>query len=448
MIKQKPDLIQKATADANVQRVVSFANERYSHWERFKYYQMPAGYTAPEVWSYIKLQRILSFKDSPVTDQSGAPFRYWLPDCLLKKLNEIDRWSGEIIGTERADSLPQKSEYIISSLMEEAIASSQLEGAATTRTVAKAMLREGRKPTDNHERMILNNWRMMQHLLDHRERVLTPDILCDMHRIITEGTLDNPDDAGRIRTRDDVHVYYNDEIVHTPPPSSELKVRIERLCKFASSDDDTPWVPPVLKAIMLHFWLAYDHPFVDGNGRTARTLFYWYLLSRRYWIFEYLAISRYIIRAPAQYERAFLYSEKDENDFTYFLVYNLRAIGLAFRDLREYLGRKQQELKLANSFLKGYRGLNHRQKHLIYHALQNPDSMYTIQTHKNTQGIAYDTARADLMGLQRKRFFRREQEGKEYVFIPVREMVARLQHATPMEKTVFAPAKTPLGFMR
>ena len=429
VIKQNPGVLPKLAADANVHKAVSLANERYLHWERFRYYQMPAGFSAPEVWAYLKLQRTMSLKPSPITDKKGVPFRYWLPDCLLKSLNEIDRWSGEVIGTTHSGSLPGKSEYVISSLMEEAIASSQLEGAATTRTVAKAMLRTGRKPADIHERMILNNWLMMRHLLDHRKRELTPDSLVEMHRIITQGTLDNPEDAGRIRNRDDVNVYYENEIIHTPPSFKQLPERLEQLCKFASSDDDSPWIPPVLKAIMLHFWLAYDHPFVDGNGRTARTVFYWYLLSRRYWIFEYLAISRYIIRAPAQYARAYLYSEKDENDFTYFLVYNLRAIGLAFRDLQEYLARKQRELKIANEFLRGYRGLNYRQKNLIYNALQNPDHVYTIQTHKNTHGIAYDTARADLMGLHQKKFFRMEKQGKGYIFIPATEIIKRLRHS-------------------
>jgi Fic family protein len=48
--------------------------------------------------------------------------------------------------------------------MEEAITSSQLEGAATTREVAKEMIREGRQPRDRSERMILNNYLTMQRI--------------------------------------------------------------------------------------------------------------------------------------------------------------------------------------------------------------------------------------------------------------------------------------------
>lgn len=60
----------------------------------------------------------------------------------------------------------------------------------------------------------------------------------------------------------------------------------------------------MLRAILLHFWLAYDHPFEDGNGRTARSLFYWYMRTQGYWLVEYLLISNILRKAPAQYTRA------------------------------------------------------------------------------------------------------------------------------------------------
>ena len=52
--------------------------------------------------------------------------------------------------------------FLVNSLMEEAIRSSQLEGATTSRRVAKEMLRTGREPRDRSERMIANNYRALQ----------------------------------------------------------------------------------------------------------------------------------------------------------------------------------------------------------------------------------------------------------------------------------------------
>ena len=83
--------------------------------------------------------------------------------------------------------------------MEEAITSSQLEGAATSRRVAKDMLRSGRTPKNRSERMIVNNFRAMQRIRELRATPLSPALICDLHRIVTEGTLDNPEGAGRIQ---------------------------------------------------------------------------------------------------------------------------------------------------------------------------------------------------------------------------------------------------------
>jgi len=53
---------------------------------------------------------------------------------------------------------------------------------------------------------------------------------------------------------------------------------MEAMCAFVNGRDTEPFIHPAIRAMILHFWLAYDHPFVDGNGRTARALFYWAML--------------------------------------------------------------------------------------------------------------------------------------------------------------------------
>lgn len=71
------------------------------------------------------------------------------------------------------------------------------EGASTYRRVAKDMLQSGRKPVTNSERMILNNFLAMKHIRQIRDQKLTPELVFELHRIVTDGTLDDPDDAGR-----------------------------------------------------------------------------------------------------------------------------------------------------------------------------------------------------------------------------------------------------------
>jgi Fic family protein len=211
----------------------------------------------------------------------------------------------------RQDSLSRlttsemRDRYLISSLIEESITSSQMEGASTTRQVASDMLRSGREPRTKSEWMILNNYRAMEFIRSQREDELTPAVVCELQRILTENTLDDHDDAGRLQRPGDARVNVLDNTdgttLHTPPRAEELPKRLALLCDFANGKTKTKgYLPPIVRAILLHFMLAYDHPFVDGNGRTARALFYWSMLHQGYGLAEFLSISRVIKRAHGQ----------------------------------------------------------------------------------------------------------------------------------------------------
>lgn len=422
------------------QKVMQRANEGYLHWERFRYLPFPEGVSPEVAWALLKLGRGLNRKKVSLTDKQGNPFSYWITDSMLKALNLIDLWSGGTITTDHPGAMPPKERHIISSLMEEAIASSQLEGAATTRQVAKEMLRSGRPPANTNEQMILNNWETIQYIRSNRGMKLTPEKLMEIHLLVTEKTLNDPQEAGRLRTRDDIVVIYNNETAHIPPPANTLEQRVEALCQFANQNDDEHWIHPVIKGAIIHFGLAYDHPFTDGNGRTARALMYWYLLSKKYLLFEYLAISRYFLRAPGQYARAYLYTETDGGDLNYFLNYNLRAISLAFRDLQQYLKRKQTEIARSNELLRSYKGLNARQKTLIYHAIRHPDDVYTLGKYKNYHAIVYETARKDLLYLAEKGFLKKQKQGKEFIFLPCEGMIEKLRAKEAKEAGPLAKA--------
>ena len=413
--------------------LIQRANDKYYYWSEVKY-RVPAGVpvSPEEVWAYLKMGRAANMKQTPVIDKEGHPFTYGITDSLHREISHIDKWSGGVITSDYPGGLPSKERYIVHSLMDEAIASSQLEGASTEYRVAKEMLRTGRKPENKHEQMIFNNWKAMQFIRDHIGKNITIERLCEIQTIITQDTLDNPSEAGRLRDRDDIVVKYRDDIVHEPPKAITLKSRMEKLCEVANQDEGEQWMHPVIKGAMLHFWIGYDHPFTDGNGRTARAIMYWYLLNRGYLLFQYLSISKHFVRAPGQYVRAYLYTENDQNDLTYFLVYNLSAIRYALMELQRYLQRKQAEIADANQRLRSFPGLNMRQKAIVYDALQHPGRRYTIDAHRITHGIAYDTARRDLLDLVTKRFLHKAREGKRlWVFYPTGRVLERLRDGQP-----------------
>ena len=248
--------------------------------------------------------------------------------------------------------------------------------------------------------MIVNNYFGMEFLRIHTDDDLSVPMLLELQEILTEGTLDDPKAVGRLRTEsDDVRVVdqRDNTTVHVPPSANELDARMARLVEFANARDEEQFIHPVVKAILLHFMVGYDHPFVDGNGRTARALFYWSMARSGYWLTEFLSISTIIRRSPAQYVRAYVYSETDDNDVTYFLVYNLRAISQAIQALNVYLARKAKESRALEAALRGSgvaNILNHRQVALLAHVQKYPDTTYTIESHRRSHNVTYETARS------------------------------------------------------
>ena len=300
-------------------------HDRYLHWNDLRRRPAPKGLTHEEWWLLLKLGRMGKLRPLPLRDKDSQPFLFSLPDSLIELLHGIDRGLGSTWNLPAAVTEPgARDAYVVSTLIQESITSSQLEGAVTTRNVAKEMLRTGRQPRDKGERMILNNYLTMRRIVDLRTESLTPELIFELHRRVTEGTLDDPDAAGRFR-RDDEQIRVIDEIegtvFHDPPPAAGLPRRLADLCEFANGRTPGYFVHPVIRAIILHFWLAYDHPFVDGNGRTARALFYWAMLHEDLQLFEFISISQILLQAPMQYAKAFLHSETDANDLTYFILY-------------------------------------------------------------------------------------------------------------------------------
>ncbi|MBI5144800.1 MAG: Fic family protein [Candidatus Omnitrophica bacterium] len=427
----KVNMVELATS-SEMSSLVEKANREYVYWDKFKYFTIPENISKEIAWVYLKVNRLSQIRKIPILDTKNNKFGYWLPDAILKELHYIDQYAGgQILVDYPSIQEGQKERYLISSIMEEAIASSQLEGAVTTRKKAKEMLRSGRKPETHAEHMILNNYNTIKNIKIFIKEPLTPELLNNLQASITKDTLEDPSASGRFRSENEtVQVIDNENhILHIPPPANELQERIKVLCEYVNKEqEDIEFIHPVIKAIILHFWLAYIHPFVDGNGRTARALFYWYMLKNKYWMFEYLSISRIIVKAPAQYARAYLYSEMEDQDLAYYISLNLRTIHLAIEVLLLYLAKQQKELSETVKFLRDYPGLNYRQYDILYHALSHPDAMYTIEYHKNNYGIVYQTARTDLIDLATKGLLEQEKRGKLFYFIPSSNIHKKLRH--------------------
>jgi Fic family protein len=406
----------------------------YVHWDHLRYLTPPAGFDHEQWWLGIKFARLALARKLPLLDKYANPFCVSLSDSLQRRLFIIARdASGSLRGINRNDDDSGKARYLFRSLIEEAMTSSQLEGAATTTQVAKDMLRSGRQPRDYGERMIYNNYAAMRELRHWVDQPLTPETIFEIHRMLTDGTLKDPLWSGRLRTAED-NIVIEDEtgnVLHIPPKADELQQRLQSLCDFANDEDDANFLHPVIRAILIHFQIGYDHPFCDGNGRTARALFYWSMLRSGFWMVEYLSISSILKKAPAQYVRAYLYTETDESDATYFIDHQLDVLLAAVESLHGYLARKSEAQLLAETLLKPgsklAKRLNHRQRALLLHALRHPEKPYTIEGHRRSHDVTYQTARSDLLALAEAKLMTQYKHGRSFVFIPTNDLAGKLR---------------------
>ncbi len=428
----------RAVASKNVERLSAIiANSsvvdekgRYLHWDQMRFKKPPADLSVEEWWIATRLARGTASQQIPLTDPSGQPFSFCEPAPLKAILRDLDMNAGGALASDAtALSTGEGRLHLARSLAEEPFASSFIEGAATTRQIAKKLILEGREPRSKDERMVLNNYRAMQFVKAHKDDQLTLPMLLELHRIVTSNTLDNPSDAGRIRTSDDVQVVdeTNNELLFQPPLAAELKARLEKLFEFANRKPEScNWIHPLLKAFILHFMLSYEHPFVDGNGRVARALFYWSAMKEGYWLIEYVSISSVIAESIIQYGRAFLHTETDGGDLTYFLVYHAKILHAAVERLMSFVDRKRKEVAAFEKRL-GDRhrpdAFNHRQSWLLNEFARGRLARVTVAEHQERNAVSYLTARNDLESLIRAGCLQKKKAGKSQIYRPVRDLI-------------------------
>ena len=366
----------------------------YLHWDKVKYLGFKKNDT--NLWKEIKLIRKLISKKFVLNNKHTISLEYGVNDFLQQKLHYLDFNFGAGLQKEQLLSDLDKHQYLSNALMEESIFSSMIEGATTTRVKAKDMLRKGKKPNNKSEQMILNNYKTIQYISENKSEEITIHKLFEIHKLVTENTLEE-ENCGVFRNTNDVLVMnqITGEIVHTPPSFKELEELMQSFCDFFNNNPKEEFIHPIVKASILHFLIGYIHPFVDGNGRTARALFYWYLLKNGYWLTEYLSISRVILKTKTQYEKAYIYSEIDEMNVSYFIHYQVKVLTQAFEDLKDYLSKKKKEENKLNKYLK-VSNINERQAQILYWIEEDANRYFSVKEIENVFSVTNQTARTDI----------------------------------------------------
>ncbi len=402
----------------------------YLAWEDFKHkIGRNRKYTPEQIWFYVKQLRKISSRGTIIQTETGDYFSWYKLLTLDENLHKIDMFAGGRLFN-RTDKLTgsKNHTYLSRGLIEEAIASSQLEGAHTTRTAARDMLLLNRAPKNESEIMIVNNYKTISKIQEeYKDRELSLDLLYEIHAMISDGTVPS-DEQYRLRKDTDNVVVQGmigseEYIAHVPPTEKFLKEQIEVFIKYANQDDGKYFTHPIVKAILIHFWIGYLHPFTDGNGRLARALFYWFLLRKGYWTFMYLPFSTIIKKAPWQYAMAYIYAEQDDYDVTYFVDFHIKKILSAITEFESYLDEKIEENKVIEKTISLKYSLNDRQKQLIYYLVSDNNPSVTVSSHRTLHNITRQTASRDLNLLEESKLLIGKREGRITKYYPTEKLL-------------------------
>ncbi|MCD8386454.1 MAG: Fic family protein [Bacteroidales bacterium] len=399
--KYDPSTLNEALAllgREDLRPVFNKIEQKYLYWDKVKYL-CPKSINPTIFWQAVKFTRTVPVK---TVKFGNHHFHFTITEKMLALLHKFDLNFGGSLSSEGALTPNDRKYFLSSSIMEEAIASSQMEGANTTRKVAKDMLRRQLTPKNKSERMILNNYETIKFISENSEDTLCEDLILRLHKMISFSTLDDTEDEGKFRDHDDILVMnaINGEIAHVPPAFSQIPDLIKDVCTFANEDNKDGFIHPIIKGIIIHFMLAYIHPFCDGNGRTARSLIYWYLLKHQYWFVQYLSISRIIYRSKAKYEKTFLCTEHDDNDLSYFILYHLEVMDEAFTELKSYLSRKIHERSSLQTYF-SLPNVSQRQAYLLKGFADNPETVFSAKELANRFGVNPKSIRTDLKDLMK-----------------------------------------------
>ena len=394
---------------------------RYLHWSELK--KRLRQNEEKAIWRCIKFKRQLSSTTINLLDNNGAAFSYSFHNQMHRQLNSVEIMAAGYRSNHIGNGDIDHELLFPSLVMEEAITSAQLEGAAVTRAKAKDMLEKNRKPIDQDEQMIVNNYRLLNYAKHVKDKNLTIELILEFHRLATQETDENNVIPGEFRTDNDIYVADpKGEIAYQPPCYGSIPSRMQSLCDFANSDhinENSPFIPSIIKAIILHFMVGYEHPFRDGNGRTARALFYWFVLKSGYDLFEFASISKFLNTHARDYGLSYLYTEKDENDLTYFIDFQLKAILAAFEELKHCLSYRATSLQDMSELLQGskYDSLNFIQVDILRKAMNKSGQTFTAKNICTVYGVSENTARTYLKQLADENLLYVVKKGKQSIYI-------------------------------
>ena len=377
-------------------------------------YRLPPEIKLDQFWPELVRFRQAKAEFLPFKDQAGKPFWLVLTPKLQEHLHQVDSRGKDSLYSVVKEEI--QAELTEQALVEEAMFSSVIEGAFSTIARARELIVEGKEPRDTSDQMVANNGRVMRYVLEQRRAPCSIELMHTIQRMVTEKTLENEADAGRFRDGPIFVVNQRRETIYAAPPADTVRPSMDSLIQWINEGEQQPFIHPILRAAIIHTCLVYVHPYVDGNGRTARAVFYWYLLKHGYEFFRYFSISSIIQETRERYYKALKNMEDHEADVTYVLLYMaesvVRAIEVILQRITE---RYRRDILFANIRERNII-LNERQTRFLKYLTVSKEKRGTIAKYQKDFKVVYETARRDLAQLETLGILTKGKRGHQFVY--------------------------------
>lgn len=278
----------------------------------------------------------------------------------------------------------------------------RLEGVADAKTASEktGILARDRDIQEviNYRNVVkwIDNW---QDYVAGRD-VFSQDILKTLHSLTMKGIIDI-EYVGEYRDKQVIVKSATDSsVVFRPPVFVEVPFLIEDFFKWINQADTQNQTHPIFQAAITHYQLVFIHPFIEGNGRTARAMATLVLYSLGYDFKRFFSIEQYFDADVESYYQALLSVQQNNNDMTYWLEYFCYGLAVEIEKVKEQVLKLSKDLKLKKQ-LGQQVALSERQI-ILLELLQNQGRITSGDAQKVLPNISVDTILRDLKDLIEK----------------------------------------------
>ena len=373
-------------------------------------HRLPVSVSIQQFWPELEKERRKRSQELPLLTQDGKPFWFVLTGNIEKQCDAI----AELARRDIAFTGPEFDALFQDAVVDEAVYSSVIEGAFTSREQAVDFIRQNKQPRNKSEQMVKNNYDALTYVLEHLEDEISEETILQIAKIVTRSAAEVQVTGYRDGA---VYVTGREGVVYTPPQADAVPEMMRALVEFIQKSE----LHPLLKACIAHFYFVYVHPFGDGNGRTARALSYMMLLQAGYDFFRYFSISGIVAEERGKYYRSMRNVEDSDGDMTYFIDVYSGMLARTVEQMEHHLkyhvlaGQKLKELEQNGT-------LNERQLKGAKWLLESSGSSVTVETWRKKYKVVTETARRDLLALCDAGLLSRELDGRKAVFRVLREL--------------------------